>query len=241
MSDNPTTVNLLQVKAWFIPADAESYAILKKAGLPLLKFHGEMLPTIKLATDSRGIVLRAKKFGAYLDSKFEALGSAWLKNREHGRKCLITEKRLVFSGDLNTTNKKGICKIDHYLSDLFARWGYAYTSTYSETNAKLKLVADFYFDPKREPVVPMIDPVNNPEAEILLGFSKIKLTFFTKATDKTKARGWKTPIVLLEVFTQTGVEWTAVWSSTFSTTQIGDMNSIIAGISLLHTAAKGNT
>ena len=230
-------VNLYQFKSWFIPADADSYSLMRGIGLPLLKFHSEMIETIKLATMPRGIELRACRLQKHLDAKFDALGAKWQSRA--GRKCQITDRRLTFVAELNSKNKKAINEVDHYLSALFARWGFYYDGQYSETHAKIKLVGDYHFDSKREPKVPLVEEAVNPTAELVLGFNRIHLTFFNKATDQTKAQGWRIPVTLLEFETQAGTGWSPIWSGTFNHHQIGDLTSFIKGISMLQASTKG--
>jgi hypothetical protein len=237
MSESPT-VRLLQIKSWYIPADAASYNLLKSVGLPLLKFGTDMVPTLKLVTDPRGIKLIANRFQPYFEQKLDQLGSTWLKKEDQGRKCLITDKRLTFTANLNPRNKKAIVEIDNYLSAFFARWGFAYNSEYSETANKIKLVVDFYFDKNREPVIPLVDSIPLQEAEIVLGFTKIKLTFFRKPTEFTKEQGWNTPITMIDVLTQSGSDWTQIWRSTFNEYQVGELTSMINGLTILNSIQK---
>lgn len=234
----PTIVKLFQIKSWFIPADAESYKVLKSVGLPLLKFGAEMVPTLKLVTDHRNISLVAKKFQSHLDSKLDEIGSIWLSKAGSGRKCLMNNERLTFIAPMSSRNKEAISKVEQYFTDFFARWGFYSNAEYSETASKIKLVIDYHFDRAREPIIPLVDNQTNTEAEIILGFTRIKLTFFNKETEYTKERCWKTPLTAIEVSTQAGSEWKQVLTSTFTATQVGELNSFINGISLLNSIRK---
>lgn len=232
MSQKTQVVNFVRIKSWYIPADAESYQLLKSVHFPLCKVSAEMLPALQLAMRPTGMRAKSESLTeTILHPYLDRIGAAW-KSKE-GRKCKITDKQLVFVAPLSAKNKKAINSLDDSLTRFFARWGFSYSPVYSDdNNGKCKLVVDFKFDPYRNPVIPNVD-VSAPEVvELELGFTKLKITFGRRREAQPygerqhhlsgpKATG--APFHLLEVYAKAGAEWVLVHSGTFVDPSIGVM------------------
>lgn len=220
----PTIISLVKIKSWYIPADPESYSILKGVGVPLLKIHVDFLPTLQLVTKKNNIRAQAKSFQDVFNEVMDKVGTQWIKG---GRKCIITDKRLTFTADLSSRNKKAIAYLENYLSDFFARWGFSASPEYSESQTKAKLVFDFKFNPNINPIIPTVEEIPQPEMELILGFTKIKLSFLDN-------KNTRSPSMMLQIFIQCGGDWQPLHSGTFTNSQIGDLTPILNGLGILH-------
>lgn len=226
-----TVIDLVRVKSWYIPGNAESYQALKAASVPLLIFHKEFLPTLQLATKRAGLRARETLWTDIFAERMDKIGEQWKSVKD--RNCKITNQKLVFLCKANEKNRKSISSLESSLAKFFARWSFSYKPTFSETNDRYKLVIDFRFDAELQPIVPVVPVDAKRVYELELGFSKISLTFYDKPSEDVKVRGMIAPLVLMEVFTQTGSTWYPVHTSTFKPSQIGDVRSFAPGFAEL--------
>ena len=233
-----TVINLVKIKSWFIPADAEAYQALKDAAGPMLIFHKDFLPTLKLATSRRNIRAKEVPWADIFARRMDAIGEQWRSSKD--RTCKITDTRLVFIAKASKRNRAAMAALEPALAKFFARWSFRYRPVFSETPDKLKLVIDFKFDPERQPFM-KVAPVDVKRVyEMELGFSKISLTFYDKPSDDPKVAGMIAPLILLEVFTKTGLEWYSVHTATFKPAQITDVIAFAPGFAELVTTARTN-
>ena len=238
MKKEPTLIHFVKIKSWYVPADAFSYRTLRDIGFPLLKVHADFLPHLQRVTRPRNIRAKAESFTDVLKKQLQNLHSQWTKNSE--RICTFTKSRLTFIASLTPKHKELIDKIDAHLAKFFARYGFRYNPTYSETTLKAKLVVDYNFDAKLNPVIQISTPDTVTSHEVELGFTKIKLTFH----DKPKAAKERTPYppyILLEVLSKTGDTWQTVHTAAFSDGQIGQLDTMLAGFGILHSRLKAKT
>ena len=234
MSQQTPVIKFARLKGWLIPQDAESYQLLKKVGMPLCKMHEDLVPALQMAVRGKGIRAKVSPFSEVLDTYLDKVGAQW--NSKDARKCKIdeTQRRLTFTGPLTSKNEKAVDKLDSSLKAFFARWGFSYNAVYSTDTVsnKLKLVADYKFDVNRNPIIPDTEVVDDQPVELVLGFTKIRISFnkrrevsgtagdgFTKAVSKVGA-----PYHLLEVLNQAGTEWQVIHTGTFIDETIGDLN-----------------
>lgn len=241
MSTHPQSqsiIDLVRIKSWYIPADAMAYQALKAASVPLLIFHKEFLPTLQLATKRHGIRARQRTWDEVFGERMDKVGGAWLAKK--GRTCKITEAKLTFLASANESNRKAIAALEASLAKFFARWSFRYYPVFSEAVDRYKLVVEFRFDPELGPIVPVIPVDVKKEYELQLGFTKLKLTFYDKPSEDVKVRGMIAPLVLMEVFTQTGNTWHATHTSTCKPQQIGDVGKFIPGVAELFNRMQMN-
>ena len=241
----PQVIKFVRVKQWYIPEDAESYQLLRSAGVPLVKIHADFLPTLQLATKPRGIRAKSRPFSEVYAEKMDALGAQWLSKPE--RKCKIGDNRAVFSAPLTERNKKKINELDDFFTRFTSRWGFSYKPVYSESDKSVKLVVDLKFDPNKNPVVPSVSPPETQTHELELGFTKLRVTFNNKRTAPqfgnraTTDRGVMalgSPYSLLEVFVKAGTDWQLVHTGTFIADTVGSMDSWLQAMAVIHTEKK---
>lgn len=233
-----SVIELVKVKSWYIPADAMSYQALKSAGLPMLIFHKDFLPTLQLATRRHNIRAREILWSDMLNTRLDLVGEQW-KSKE-GRSCKLTETKLIFLAKANETNRKAIALLEASLAKFFARWAFRYYPVFSETHDRYKLVVDFKFNPELSPIIPVIPVDVKLESELILGFTKIKVTFFDKPTEELRVRGMIAPLIMLEVFAQAGNSWQPMYTSTCKPAQIGNVATFIPGFAELFKRMKIN-
>ena len=233
-----TVINLVRIKSWFIPADAEAYQVLKAAAGPLLIFHKDFLPTLKLATVRHNIKAREILWSDLFDRRLDKIGGQWTASKD--RTCKLTQQKLIFVAKATNKNRKAIAALESALARFFARWSFRYRPVFSETPDKLKLVVDFRFDPELQPLMPVVPQETKRHYEMVLGFSKVSLTFYDKPSEDIKVRGMIAPLVLFEVFTQTGSTWHPIHTATFKPAQITDVLSFAPGFAELVSRARTN-
>jgi hypothetical protein len=232
MSQNTQVVNFVRIKSWYIPADAESYLLLKSVNFPLCKVSTSMLPALQLAMQPKGIRAKAESFAdSVLHPYFDKLGEVW--HSKEGRKCKITDNKMSFHAPSTKKNKEAIRKLDDSLTRFFARWGFSYAPVYSDDgNGKCKLTVEFRFDQNKTPVIPTVDTTPPDCVEFILGFTKLKITFGRRReanpygerqSHLIVAKQVGVPFHLLEVYNQAGADWVMVHSSTFVDNTVGDV------------------
>ena len=232
MSQNTRIVNFVRIKGWYIPADADSYNLLKLIGAPLCKIHGDTLPSLEIAMRPKDIRAKAVNFSEILGPYLDKIGTVW--QSKDGRKCKLNDTQLVFTAPLTAKNKKAINSLDSSLTSFFSRWGFSYRPVYSDdSSTRCKLVVDFRFDPDRNPVIPTVEEEPTTPVEVEFGFTKLRITFGKQrtATEYGKTGSWQneakkvgTPFHLLEVFTKVGAEWQLVHSGTFMNNTLGELD-----------------
>lgn len=178
-SDEPTLIHLTRIKQWYIPADAESYLTLRKAGVALTRFHQDFLPTLKMLT--RGKNIRGKEIDfrkEIMAPYFDKIGATW--NRKPHCDCTIGSKTMVFEtlkADSLTIAKASIPKLQDILTKFFQRWGYRSTFEYSELRGKCKLNVEYWFDPERQPIVILEEEPEELNQKVQFKLGNLRLTF----------------------------------------------------------------
>jgi hypothetical protein len=233
-----SVIDLVRIKSWYIPGSAQAYAALKASSMPLLIFSRDFLPTLHLAIRRSGAVTKEVPWDQIFGPAMDKIGLQW--KSKQGRTCRITDNKMVFLCAPSEANRKAISSLDVCLRKFFARWAFRYHAEFSENATKFKLVVNFKFDPDTMPVMPVFEPEAEREYELVLGFTKMKLTFFDKRPNGPRFANIIAPLVLFEVFTQAGSEWVPTFSSTCSPSQIGDVSQFAGGYAELFNRMKSN-
>lgn len=174
----PRVIRLTRIKQWYLPADAESYMILRSVGVPLTRIASDFMPTLQLITRSNNIRGKEVSFTHdILDPHLDRIGAQWLKAAD--RTCTIKSRTMKFE----TTHARALGaarevkdKLQDNLERFFTRWGYRSTFTQSEHRGKFRLYVEYWFDSKVLPVIPLeADEKAVPEATLTLGFTRIGL------------------------------------------------------------------
>ncbi len=228
----PKVIELVKIKSWYIPRNAESYQLLRSLGVPLVLIHKDFLSTLGLVTGRHNVRATETLWSKLFEDSMNKIGGQWKSHAD--RSCRLSQDKLVFLSKATERNRQAIAKLDLALQSFFARWGFRYRPTFSETLDRYKLVVDFRFDPELSPCIPSQVKEPKSEYELILGFTKIKLTFYDKPTEETKARALLAPLVIVETYTQTGTEWTVTHTGTFKDSQIGDPTQFMSALALLH-------
>jgi len=186
LSRTPKIIRLTKIRQWWLPVDAESYTILRDAGVPLIRFHVDFLPTLQLLTKKHHIRAKAVQFGPeILDPFLEMIGTTW--NAKPHCKATITARQMKFETlkpEVFNKAKASILKLEDLLSKFFSRWGYNFRFDYSELRGKCKLTVEYFFDSNKIPIIPLVtDPADLPKIQLKLGFTRITMTFGEKYVD----------------------------------------------------------
>lgn len=175
----PTIINLTRIKQWYIPADAESYLVLRRAGVALTRFHQDFLPTLKLLTRHKNIRGKEKDFKREIMTPyFDKIGQTW--NRKPHCDCTITSKTMVFEtlkAESLSIARASIPKLQDILTKFFQRWGFRSTFEYSELRGKCKLNVEYWFDPERQPVVILEEEPEDLNRKVQFKLGNLRLTF----------------------------------------------------------------
>jgi hypothetical protein len=185
----PTILRLARIKQWFVPADAETYLVLKRIGVPLTQFHQDFLPTLQLLTRKHSIRAKEVNFKIEILEPFlDKVGATWNK-KLHCEATIQarTMKFEVLKTEGFATAKASIPKLQDVLTKFFTRWGYRSTFEYSEARGKCKLNVEYWFDPERQPIVILEEETaERPKVRFRLG--NLRLTFvFDSFDSKTRA------------------------------------------------------
>ena len=228
-TQHPQIITLVKIKGWYVPADSSTYKCLKGIGIPLLKIHADFIPTLEMQARPLGIRAKVTYFTGLRDDMLDKLGSAW--KSKPGRNCSLNDHRLVFITKPSDASRAAISRVEGIFHKFCVRWGHSFESHFSETPTKLKLVIDYKFDPRRNPVISIEDQTQKNEMSLILGFTKITLTFQQKTVDVAKhnrngdsdqSRLFNKPITLLQIYTQAANQWLPVHTATFADQNIGD-------------------
>lgn len=171
-------IKLVKIKQWYMPFDGDSYKVLRAVGIPLVRFHEDFLPTVRLVCHKhkiRGSLINFK--GDILEPFLDRIGTAF-NNKEHCRASIgaramsfETLKPEVFEKIKNET----IPKLENLLRAFFSRWGYKSRFDYSEHRGKIKLVVDYWFDSEAQPIIPLEEPLADVKP-VRLRIGSIRLT-----------------------------------------------------------------
>lgn len=192
----PTIIKLAKIKQWIIPADAESYKVLAKAGAPLTIFHEDFLPTLRVLTESKNIRGEGVNFRTEILEPFlDKVGATWNK-KEH---CQATIRAKTMTFELLKTAgfakaRASVPKLQEVLYNFFERWGYRVHFVYSEARGKLKLEVEYWHDPSKHPVISLDEKQTKDQHKVQFKLGNLRFTFkFDDFESKTApvGRAWK--------------------------------------------------
>ena len=182
----PTVIKLTRLKQWYIPADTESYLVLRKVGIPLLRIHRDFLPTVGLLTKKHNIKAKEVNFKTgILDPFLDKVGKAWL--RKDNRKCGIAATTMRFDAlkpESFAEATATIPKLQKVLEDFFTRWGYGYRFELSQVKTRMRLNVEYWLDADKLPIIPIEQDVAAIEPiRLKLGFTRISISFGDRFVD----------------------------------------------------------
>ena len=205
-----------QIKQWYFPVDAESYKILVDMNFPLLRFHQNMLPTLKLICVKKGVRGQLVSFkDALLDPFLDTAGTKW--QCKSYRKAVIQSNTMTFTSTENLeASKKAAESLEGSLRRFFERWGYTATVEYSDTKTKCKLRVTYKFDSNRAPVLSLVDTKESiPTIRFKVGHLRFNFQLGLKFLDFT-------------IEEHHGNVWEHVKTSRCLYSQIGDVRPMMA-------------
>lgn len=208
----------------------------------MLLISKDYLGTLELALRRKKIGLERISFWQdILIPRVDRMGAAWNERPGHTVTTELHQARqstMVFVGPHNERTRKLIAKIEAKLAEFFLRWGVKFYSDFSEKGAKYRLSIAFQFTGERTPMMPTMVAEPKTVMSCQLGFSLLRFTFYEKQTDELRRQNIIAPSILLEVCTQTGVEWAVVHSATFKPAQLGDLTPLLATAGMLMAKTK---
>jgi hypothetical protein len=210
-------IRLTKLRQWYLPVDAESYKILRSAGIPLIRIQENFIPTIGMLTKKKKIKARLVDFNdTILNPYLDELGMRWQK-KDH-RKATINSSVLRFEtvhASAAEQARLAVPKIEASLRRFFARWGYTATYELSESRGKIKFHVAYKYDPNKLPIINLQeDPTSLPVARIDLGYVRISLTMGEKELETN-------------VSIATGTTWQSIHTSRCLYSQVSDVRQIV--------------
>jgi hypothetical protein len=156
------TLKLVKIKQWYLPFDVESYILLKKAGIPLLKFHEDFLPIVQLLCQKNKIKGKLVNWKHSILTPFVIkIGSEFNKNEY----CSASINNKIMKFEVNKSSAaqyiktKVFPRLEEDLINFFNRWGYSQSITYSEHRGKVRLSVNYWLDNNKLPVLPLKEPI----------------------------------------------------------------------------------
>lgn len=217
---NNSTLKLTKIKQFYLPVDADDYKLLKSHGIPAIRIHENLLPTLGLLFKKYDIKPQPIAFGdAILNPYLDRLGETW-QSKEH-RKATITKSVMKFEtlkAAIAPQSREALHRLEASLRRFFKRWGYTASFEYSEMRGKLKLHVNYKFDPDRSPVIPLVeDPTSLPAIKIDLGFIRLTMTLMKNEVE-------------INIAQAAGSEWTSLHTSRCLYSQISDVRPMLTGL-----------
>lgn len=211
-------VKFTKVKQWYLPIDADSYKVLKSFGMPLIRIHEDMMPTIMLLFKKHKIKPHLVDFNdSILHPYLDELGKRW-QSKDH-RQATLTKSTLKFETTHASAQSKGreaLVKVEASLRRFFTRWGYTSTFELSDSRGKLRLHVNYKYDSERMPIIPLIeDPTSLPQIKLDLGYVRLTLTLMKKEVE-------------VNVSIAAGTMWNSIHTSRCLYSQISDVRPMIA-------------
>lgn len=176
----PSIIRLTRIKNFYIPVDAESYRIMRDAGVPLLQIHTDFLPTLAPLLKKRKVRAREVHFRDEILNPFlEKVADRW--NKKPNCKATIGTRTMVFqttSAMAYAAARESLPKLEQVLIRFFQQYGYRTTFTPSEQRGKLKLVVDYWFDATKMPIITLEGEVQESKPVYWkIGFTRLGFKF----------------------------------------------------------------
>jgi len=213
-------VKLTKIKQFYFPVDAEDYKLLRAHGVPVIKIHENLLPTLGLLFKKNKITPQAVNFNdAIFNPYLDKIGEAW-QSKEF-RVATITKSVMKFEttkASIMPHAREALHKLETSLRRFFTRWGFAAAFELSESRGKLKLHVNYKFDPARDPVIPLVeDATSLPSIKIDLGFVRVSLTLMKHDVE-------------VNIAIAAGTLWNSIHTSRCQYDQITDVRPMIAAL-----------
>jgi len=211
---------LTKIKSWYIPVDPESYNILKKAGVPLVRIHENMLPTLAMLFKKNKFRAKSVDFKeTILDPYLEEIGRRW--NKKDHRKATISSSTMRFETDhasIAEATRKIIPDLEASLRRFFQRWGYSATFELSENRGKIRFFVTYKFDQSKNPIIPLVeDPAALPIISLDLGYVRLRMTCGEKEVE-------------VNISVAAGTTWTSLHTSRCLYSQISDVRPMLGAL-----------
>ena len=159
-------VTLVKHRRWYIPADAESYEILRGLGMASTQIHEDLIGALKMVCKKKKVVLKGRPFKIVQEEFLDNLIPKW---ERPGRRIIIKRNRVILSASgkgYEKGRKFGIPKSKEAIQKFCDRWGLSVEITISENEGRsIKLVADFVKG-SRAPVID-VQPLGEDKPTVL--------------------------------------------------------------------------
>ncbi len=237
-------IRFTKIKQWFIPADADSYKVLRDSGIPLTRLHQDFIPTIRPVLQSRGVRVKQVDFKEEILHPFlDKVGTSWSK-KPH-TKSLIQARAMLFEvvhADGLVVGRQTAPKLQDVLSKFFSQWGYCMTFEVSESKGKLRIAVEYWFDPEREPIVVLAEaPEERKPLRLKLGNLRISFVFdeFESQTvrvrkaglsDDAPARDHRIGYVHTTIESRQGGQFKSIFSSRCKYSDISNVLPLVAAL-----------
>lgn len=150
-------VRFIKLKSWFIPADRESYRVLRRLNLAEVRYSEDFIETLVGLLRKKKITATARPFAEVEREFFEKFEAAWLSkpNRKLTRtsKCIKLEARDVTARLIQQV----LPDAESCLQRFCRRWGLASSSSLHESPTRVRLEFSMTFDKERLPVIEFIE------------------------------------------------------------------------------------
>lgn len=215
-----SVVKLTKIKQFYMPVDADDYKLLRNLGVPVIRIHENLMPTLMLMFNKHKVKPQSVSFpDAIRDPYLDKIGETWQK-KEH-RKATIAKTWMKFEtthASIQGPSREAMRKLEASLRRFFQRWGYSAAFEVSESRGKLKLHVNYRFDPERAPIIPLVeDATSVPQIKLDLGFVRLTLTLMK--TD-----------VEVNVSIAAGTGWNSLYTSRCLYSQISDVRPMLAAL-----------
>lgn len=213
-------VKLTKIKQFYFPVDAEDYKLLRSHGIPVIKIHENLLPTLGLLFKKNKIQPQSVSFNdSILDPYLDKLGETW-QSKEF-RVATITKSVMKFEttkASIMQQSREALHKLETSLRRFFTRWGFSATFELSESRGKLKLHVNYKFDPLRDPIIPLVeDATSLPSIKLDLGFVRLTLTLMKREVE-------------INIAVAAGTGWNSIHTSRCLYSQITDVRPMITAL-----------
>jgi hypothetical protein len=215
-----TAVKLTKIKQFYFPVDADDYKLLKSFGLPVIKIHENLLPTLGLVFNKHKIKPQSVNFmDTIMNPYLDKIGEVW-QSKEH-RVATITKSVMKFEttkASIQASSREALHKLETSLRRFFTRWGYSAVFELSESRGKLKLHVQYKFDPERDPIIPLVeDATSLPSIKLELGFVRLSLTLMKREVE-------------INVAIAAGTGWNSIHTSRCLYSQITDVRPMLTAL-----------
>lgn len=216
---NATVIKFTKIKSYFFPVDADDYKLLRHHGIPAIKIHENLMPTLGLLFARHSLRPQLISFmDAILNPYLDRVGTVW-QRKEH-RKATIHKTWMKFEtthASIQSESREALHKLEASLRNFFTRWGYLAVYEVSESRGKLKLHVSYRFDPEAcAPIVPLAEnPTSLPTIRLDLGFVRLSVTQMKKEVE-------------INVAVAAGTGWNSIHTSRCLYSQISDVRPMLA-------------